>query len=76
MMDKMFLKKFLQDDQASVATEYLVLVAAAGFLLVVGVSFLFSAMSDFFSNWAGFFGGWPKPELDVNQGERGVEPAY
>jgi Flp pilus assembly pilin Flp len=54
-MDKMALKKFLQDDQASVPTEYVVFVAAIGILLTVGVWTLFQAMSGLFSAWAGFF---------------------
>jgi Flp pilus assembly pilin Flp len=55
MMDKMSLKKFLQDDQASVAIEYVILVAFAAILLAAGVWVLFGAMSNFFSAWAGFF---------------------
>jgi Flp pilus assembly pilin Flp len=55
MKDKVTRENFLQDDKASVAIEYVVLVAACALLLVGGVVVLFNAMSSFFSSWAGFF---------------------
>jgi Flp pilus assembly pilin Flp len=55
MVNKMSLLDFLQDDQGSIAVEYVILVAAAAILLVVGVGALFHAMSDYFNNWAAFF---------------------
>jgi Flp pilus assembly pilin Flp len=46
---------FMKDDQGSVAMEYVILVAAAAILLVVGVMALMNAMSGYFNNWATFF---------------------
>ncbi|MGP8051781.1 MAG: hypothetical protein ACLPYB_14385 [Desulfobaccales bacterium] len=51
----MDLKKLVKHDQASVATEYVVFVAAVGILLIVGVGVLFSSMSGLFSGWASYF---------------------
>jgi Flp pilus assembly pilin Flp len=53
----MKIKKFLQEDQGVIATEYVIFVAAAGILLAVGVGLLFGAMRGTFANWANYFGG-------------------
>ena len=55
MVADMSIKKFLQDDDGMVATEYVIFVAAIGILMAVGVGLLFNAMSDFFGAWAGYF---------------------
>jgi Flp pilus assembly pilin Flp len=53
----MSLLKFLQEDQASVAVEYVVMVAAAAIILTVGVIALMGGMSSYFTSWAVFFSG-------------------
>jgi Flp pilus assembly pilin Flp len=55
MKDLLALRQFLLEDQASIPTEYVIFVAAAGTLLVVGVAVLFRAMSGFFNDWAAYF---------------------
>ncbi len=50
-------KKFLMDDQGTTAIEYVIFVAGAGIILVVGVGILFNAMKVFFGSWATYFGG-------------------
>jgi Flp pilus assembly pilin Flp len=57
MVAKMNLKRFLEDEQGVVATEYVIFVAAIGILMAVGVSALFGAMSNLFGAWARYFGG-------------------
>ena len=51
----MNIKKFLKNNQATVAIEYVVFVAAVGILLIVGVGVLFKSMSGLFSGWASYF---------------------
>jgi Flp pilus assembly pilin Flp len=55
MAKKMFLLNFLKDDQGVVSVEYILMVAAAGTLLIVGVAALMNAMSGYFNGWATFF---------------------
>jgi len=52
----MNIKKFLQEDDGAVAVEYVILVAAAGVVLAIGVTVMFMGMSDLFAAWAGYFG--------------------
>lgn len=54
-MLKSFRKDFFKDEDGVVSLEYLIFVASAGILLVVGVGLLFNAMSDYFGSWAAFF---------------------
>jgi Flp pilus assembly pilin Flp len=51
----MALKGLLAGDDASVAVEYVVFIAAVGVFLVVGVAALFNSMSGLFSEWANYF---------------------
>jgi Flp pilus assembly pilin Flp len=53
----MKIKRFLQEDQGAVVVEYVILVAAAGLVLAIGVGVMFSGMSDLFNAWAGYFAG-------------------
>jgi Flp pilus assembly pilin Flp len=53
----MKIKRFLQEDQGVVTVEYVILVAAAGLVLAVGVGVMFNGMSSLFSAWSGYFGG-------------------
>jgi Flp pilus assembly pilin Flp len=55
-MDK-GLKEFWENECASVSTEYVVLIAAAGALLVAGVGALYYALGDLFAAWATYFKG-------------------
>lgn len=49
-------RKFFQEDKGGpIATEYVIFVAAIGTILVVGVYALFTAMSQLFNSWAGYF---------------------
>jgi Flp pilus assembly pilin Flp len=48
---------FTEEDGGAYATEMVVIIAAIGILLGVGVSVLFNAMSDYFGRWATFFSG-------------------
>ncbi len=50
-------KRIIQDVRGMVSTEYVILVAGIGILMAVGVGILFSAMRNFFSSWATYFGG-------------------
>jgi Flp pilus assembly pilin Flp len=52
----MKINKFLQEDDGSVAVEYVILVAIAAVLLTGGVLALRNALSDLFSAWATYFG--------------------
>jgi len=52
----MKIKRFLQEEQGVVALEYVILVAAAGVVLAIGVGVMFSGMSDLFFAWAKYFG--------------------
>jgi Flp pilus assembly pilin Flp len=54
----MLMKEFFtEEEDGMLSTEMVVLIAAIGVLLTVGVGILFKAMSDFFGNWADFFNG-------------------
>ena len=53
----MKIKKFLQEDDGAIAMEYVILVAAAAMLLIVGAWTLFGALSDEFTKWADYFKG-------------------
>lgn len=53
----MIIKRFLQEDQGVVSMEYVIFVATAAILLIVGVAALMGAMSDYFNKWATFFNG-------------------
>lgn len=53
--DSMALMKLLSRDDASVAVEYVVFVAAVGIILIVGVAALFNSMSGLFNQWANYF---------------------
>ena len=55
MFNIMAILGFLKQDRGSVTVEYIILVAAAGVLLGVGVHALMNAMSGYFNNWATFF---------------------
>jgi Flp pilus assembly pilin Flp len=56
MVGKMSARKFFQEDKGGpIATEYVIFVAAIGTILVVGVYALFTAMSQLFNSWAGYF---------------------
>lgn len=57
MFNKMTFLEFLKDDQGVVSVEYVLMVAAIGTILVVGVVALFNSMSDCFNTWANFFSG-------------------
>ena len=57
MFNIMAILGFLKQDRGSVTVEYIILVAAAGILLGVGVSALMNGMSGYFNSWAGFFNG-------------------
>ena len=46
---------FTKEEDGTVSTEMVVIIAAIGLLLGVGVSVLFNAMSTYFSAWATFF---------------------
>jgi Flp pilus assembly pilin Flp len=46
---------FMKEEDATVSTEMVVIIAAIGILLGVGVSLLFTAMSNYFAQWATFF---------------------
>lgn len=46
-----------QEDCGTLSTEYVLFVAAAAILLTAGVAVLFRAMSNYFADWAQFFGG-------------------
>ena len=48
---------FTGEEDANLSTEMVVLIAAIGIILVVGVTALFNAMSNYFSSWAAFFAG-------------------
>jgi Flp pilus assembly pilin Flp len=75
MMNKMSLKKFMQDDQASVNVEYVILVAFAAILLAGGAYAMFDAMGNFFNTWAGFFSGsWSGRSAKTNLGETRGKP--
>ena len=50
-------RKLFREDKGNVAIEYVILTAAAGILLVVGVGVLFNALGTFFGSWATYFGG-------------------
>ena len=52
----MIIKKFLRQDQgAPIMTEYLIIIAAIGVILVAGVVLLFNALSSLFTAWAAYF---------------------
>jgi Flp pilus assembly pilin Flp len=51
----MDIKIFCENNQAAVAPEYVVFVAAVGILLIVGVGVLFTSMSGLFNGWASYF---------------------
>lgn len=51
----MLWKNFFRDEDGVVAMEYVLFCAAIAILLVVGVGLLFTAMSDYFGDWADFF---------------------
>ena len=54
----MLKKDFLRgEDGGPLTAEMIILIAAVGILLGVGVSLLFNAMSNYFASWATFFGG-------------------
>jgi Flp pilus assembly pilin Flp len=58
MVDKMTSKKFLKEEKGGpITTEYVVFVAFAGIVLAVGAGFLFNAMRDLFTTYAGYFSG-------------------
>ncbi len=57
MKNRPVIKEFLKGDKGAVVVEYVVMVAAAGILLAVGVWVLFNAMSNLFGAWAGYFKG-------------------
>ena len=46
---------FMGEEDGTVSTEMVVIIAAIGLLLGVGVSVLFTALSDYFNAWATFF---------------------
>jgi hypothetical protein len=48
---------FKEEDGGPLSAEMVIMIAAVGVLLGVGVSVLFNAMSDYFALWAGFFSG-------------------
>jgi Flp pilus assembly pilin Flp len=54
---KMNIKKFLDDDQGVMATEYVIFVAAVGIIMAVGATALFNGMKSVFGAWASYFGG-------------------
>ncbi len=51
----MALMGLLAGDEGTVAVEYVVLVAAVGIILIVGVAALFNSMSGLFNQWANYF---------------------
>jgi Flp pilus assembly pilin Flp len=51
----MKIKRFLQEDQGAIATEYVIFVAAIGIVLAVGVFALTGAMRDLFTAWKQYF---------------------
>lgn len=55
MVELMKIQKFLREERGAVAVEYVILVAAAGILLGVGVIFFMNAMSGVFTSWANYF---------------------
>ncbi len=50
-------KEFLREHQGVASMEYVLFVAAMGIILIVGVGVLFRALGNFFTSWAGYFGG-------------------
>lgn len=57
MVELMKIKKFLREDDGVIAVEYVILVAAAGLVLAIGVYVMVRGMSDLFAAWAGYFAG-------------------
>jgi Flp pilus assembly pilin Flp len=55
MKAAMPLYKFLKDNRATIATEYVVFAAAIGVLLIVGVALLFSSISGYYAAWGNYF---------------------
>ena len=54
----MLKKEFLRgEDGGPLSAEMVILIAAVGLLLGVGVSLLYNAMSNYFASWATFFSG-------------------
>ena len=52
----MLLRNFFREEQnGTVATEYVVFVAAIGIILAVGVFALYNGMEAVFNAWAGYF---------------------
>jgi Flp pilus assembly pilin Flp len=51
------IQRFLQKDQGTVTVEYVIFVAVIAIILTVGVVALMHAMSNYFNDWAQFFGG-------------------
>jgi Flp pilus assembly pilin Flp len=48
---------FTEEEDGTLSTEMVVLIAAIGLVLTVGVYALFGAMSGYFNSWAKFFNG-------------------
>jgi Flp pilus assembly pilin Flp len=46
---------FMEEEDGTLSTEMVVLIAAIGIILTVGVSALFTGMSGYFQSWANFF---------------------
>jgi Flp pilus assembly pilin Flp len=46
---------FMEEEDGTLSTEMVVLIAAIGIILTVGVSALFTGMSGYFQSWADFF---------------------
>ena len=55
-MERVKIKKFLQEEQGTVAVEYVIIVAFACVLLGAAVFALFQAMGELFGHWATYFG--------------------